>query len=47
MINDQVALVQELNKKEYSVTNWSEGIYFLCVDTGDEIITRKFIKADR
>jgi hypothetical protein len=47
MINDQVSLNEELNRKEYSVNSWSEGIYFLRVDIGDDIITRKFIKSDR
>jgi Secretion system C-terminal sorting domain len=48
MISDQVELVEDTNKKEYSISNWSEGMYFLRVDMGDGTrITRKFIKATR
>ncbi len=48
MISDQVELGRDTNKKEYSVGNWSEGIYFLRVDLGDgDVITRKFIKSNR
>lgn len=49
MITDQVELRQDTtNKKEYSINNWSEGIYILRVNMGDgTILTRKFIKADR
>lgn len=47
VINDQISLNEELNRKEYSVNSWSEGIYFLRVEIGDEIVTRKFIKSDR
>jgi len=48
MITDQLELVQNINKKEYAIGNWSEGIYFLRVDMGDgTFITRKFIKSNR
>ncbi len=47
MMTDQIELLQDINKKEYPVSNWSEGIYFLRVNLGNEITTRKFIKSDR
>ncbi len=48
MITDQAALVQDINKKEYTVSNWSEGMYFLLVDFGDgNKLTKKFIKSSR
>jgi hypothetical protein len=48
IIFDQIELVEDTNKKEYSISNWSEGIYFLRVVFNDGTrITRKFIKSDR
>lgn len=48
MITDQAEHVQDMNKKEYAVSNWSEGIYFLLVDFGDGTkLMRKFIKSSR
>lgn len=48
LITDQLELVQNINKKEYAIGGWSEGIYFLQVDMGDgTFITRKFIKSNR
>lgn len=48
MIADHLELVEEINRREYSVSNWAEGIYFLRVrmDNGTTI-TRKFIKSSR
>ena len=47
MITDQIERMQDINKREYSIGNWSEGIYILRVDVGNEIITRKFLKSNR
>jgi Secretion system C-terminal sorting domain len=48
MITDQVELVHDTNKKEYSIGTWSEGIYILRIEMGDgTLITRKFIKSNR
>jgi hypothetical protein len=48
MITDQVELVHDINKREYSIGNWSEGIYFLRVDLGDGTrVTRKFVKSNQ
>jgi hypothetical protein len=48
MMTDQVDLTQELNKKEYSIGHWAEGIYFLRVDMGNgTFLTRKFIKSNQ
>ena len=48
MMTDQLELVENINKKEYAIGNWSEGIYFLRVDMGDgTFITRKFIKSNK
>ncbi|MEY4929378.1 MAG: hypothetical protein RI909_102, partial [Bacteroidota bacterium] len=48
MITDQIELIQDVNKKEYSISHWAEGIYFLRVDMGDgTYLTRKFIKSNQ
>ena len=48
MITDQIELVEDNNKKEYAISNWSEGIYFLNVTFGDGTrVIRKFIKSAR
>jgi Secretion system C-terminal sorting domain len=48
MISDQAELFQGRNKKEYSISSWADGIYFLRVTLSDgSILTQKFIKADR
>lgn len=48
MITDQIELVEDTNKKEYAISNWSEGIYFLQVAFGDGTrVIRKFIKSAR
>ena len=48
IISDQIELVEDNNKKEYAISNWSEGIYFLNVTFGDGTrVIRKFIKSAR
>ena len=48
MITDQIELMEDINKKEYTVGHWHDGIYFLIVDFDDGTrLARKFIKAAR
>ena len=48
MITDQVELVQNTNRREYAISHWSDGMYFLLVDFGDGTReTRKFIKSNK
>ena len=45
MITDRIELMEDINKKEYTVGQWHDGIYFLIVDFDDGTrLARKFIK---
>lgn len=48
ILTDQIDLIQDVNKKEYSTSHWAEGIYFLRVDMGNGVyLTQKFIKSNQ
>jgi len=44
MLTNKESFNMVSNRKVYDIGNWSEGIYFLRIDTGSEVITKKIIK---
>jgi hypothetical protein len=46
LLSDEFVLDQKANRREYTVDGWSEGIYFIRIDSNGSSLTKKFIKSN-